>query len=107
MQYYETEENKRRLTDRKAKAAARERLCRRRNRRILLWAGLIALLAVFYFAVGKTYIAAWLKGQAQAAKGEAQGVEKTTTTLFGREDLKEANKDFEKEVTPSTTPAGQ
>jgi hypothetical protein len=98
VQYYEPEEHKRKMTDRKAKAAAQKRMRQRTFKKLAWWIGIIAAVVIFYFAVGKSMLVSWSAQQAEAVKEEAGGVAKTATTLFGREELKEATKETERDV---------
>jgi hypothetical protein len=84
MQYMdpETEEERRKISDRRATIAARKRIKQRKTKRLIWVVSLIVLGGILYY-VGSTTpaihdpIAQWMSGQEQAAIQNTSGIRKT------------------------------
>lgn len=83
VQYVEpdSEEERRILSDRRAKVAARRRIKQRKTRR-MIWMGVLILIGIgIYFVVTRVSavhdpIAAWMKGEQEAALQNTEGIRK-------------------------------
>jgi len=108
MQYYhdDSQEHRRRVSDQRAKLAARQRIRQRSLRKLAWWAGIIAVLAVFYFAIGGRLLSEWTGRQVEAVKQQARGL-KGTVRLFSHEEVEHATREWSEEIPSSAPPAGQ
>lgn len=100
MQYLETEESKNKMTDRKAKLAAKQRMRKRAWRRFGWFVAIVAVLTVVYYTVGRSTIIPWVTGQAQATAKMGVGAAKGSAHVFGHKDIERTNTELEKENNP-------
>jgi len=108
MKYYrdDSEGQRRRVSDWQVKQAAWQRIRQRRLRKLAWWAGVIAVLAIFYFTIGGSLLSRWVGRQVEAVKEEARGM-KRTGRILGREKVKETIRELIDEPTSSPPSAGQ
>lgn len=104
MQYFETEESKRKMTDRRAKLGAKKRMRQRTLKKVIYLFLAASVVVVFYFTLGRTVVANWGKRQAGYVSQESVGAAKGTAGLFGRGEVKSAEKDYGKDINPATPP---
>jgi hypothetical protein len=104
MQYEPIEEDRRKLSDRRAKQAAHARMRRRRLKKLGWFCVIIAILAAVWFGVAKAPTLAYFAQQKGAALQTSKGLKRTGKMINRRDIVEKAEQENTKPANAAGTP---